>query len=112
MPACAVPHEGSLRTRHHIVVTMVVTSIEGRGGRSPSIRELTTRIKIFRRVLDFYAICGTVLRKHNHFCNGALRRRPPTQLPHSVRTPVPRAPTSHMPPPPHHYQIPTLVAYL
>ena len=108
MPACAVPHEGSLRTRHHIVVT----SIEGRGGRSPSIRELTTRIKIFRRVLDFYAICGTVLRKHNHFCNGALRRRPPTQLPHSVRTPVPRAPTSHMPPPPHHYQIPTLVAYL
>ena len=35
-----------------------------------------------------------------HFCNGALRRRPPTQLPHSVRTCATSSHLAHAPP--HH----------
>ena len=115
-------HEGSLQlhTRHHIVD-------RGAGGRSPArsgnaFRELGADPYTTTKDLDFPE--GPVLlriavrryrfpvRKHaSIFATARCAAGRPHNY-HTASAPVPRAPTSHMPPPPHHYQIPTLVAYI
>ena len=103
-------HEGSLQlhTRHHIVD-------RGAGGTvSRSIRERfpgTRRGSLHdyegsrfsgggRPVLLRIAVPFSGTQTRIHFCNGALRRRPPTQLPHSVRTCATSSHLAHAPP--HH----------
>ena len=104
-------HEGSLQlhTRHHIVD-------RGAGGTvSRSIRERfpgTRRGSLhdyegsrFSGGSSTFTHCGTPVpfsgtQTRIHFCNGALRRRPPTQLPHSVRTCATSSHLAHAPP--HH----------
>ena len=102
-------HEGSLQlhTRHHIVD-------RGAGGTvSRSIRERfpgTRRGSLhdyegsrFSGGSSTFTHCGTPVpfsgtQTRIHFCNGALRRRPPTQLPHSVRTCATSSHLAHAPP--------------
>ena len=91
------------------------SSIEGRGGRSPArsgnaFRELGADPYTTTKDLDFpegpvllvlrIAVPFSGTQTRIHFCNGALRRRPPTQLPHSVRTCATSSHLAHAPP--HH----------